>query len=125
MFRLRFISPFKFTNSLLFKRNGKFSTENKPPENKPIDPMPQESNKSAEIQTKYHQRTSAPVNPPRYQQDAGKSFVDKLNRIEEAQRFGGGTKRDARSFLIPGLLCLTSIFLYHCWMTVPYSTIYK
>jgi len=133
MIRLRFLSPFKSNNNLLFKKISKFSSENKPSENrthenKPTltpkqEPLSEQFSNKAENEPKVTQKTSFTFDPQRYQQNSKDSFLKRLERMEQGQKSKGGRRIDG--ILFPALLCLTSAFLYHCWLTLPYNNIYK
>jgi len=138
MIRLRFLSPFKSNNNLLFKQASvyKFSSDNKPSENKfqnnkqsqtpTQETLSEQFADKSENEPKVTQKTSFIYNQQQDQQDPNNSFLKRLERMEQGRGGSGGKGRSRIDGLIfPALLCLTSAFLYHCWQTQPYNTIYK
>jgi len=128
MIRLRYLSPFKFNNTLLYKRFSNFSVQNTPPPQN--DPKPNQNQnqqtpppENPENQSNLHQKTSFTYNPQQFQTDSNQNFLNRLERMERGKNAGG--KRRIDGFIFPALLCLTSLFLYHCWQTVPYNNVYK
>ena len=131
MIRLRYFSPLKFNNQLLYKRALNFSVQNNPPpENNPNpNPNPNQqqtpppNDPNSQNETKIHQKTDFTYNPQQYKTDPTKTFLNRLERIEQSKSAGG--KRKIDGWIFPSLLCLTSLFIYHCWQTEPYNTVYK
>ena len=58
----------------------------------------------------------------KFEQINSKSFLEKMQRIEEASKPRGNALESAA---FPIFLSLTSLFIYYLWTSVPYSVIYK
>lgn len=103
--------------SLFYSRpNFFFSEENKKDTtqtDKEGDKLPQ---KESENQYSYDPVRFSRINDPAY-----------LKNIEEMEkkRQKEMRRKKSKSYVFPVLACLTSLFLYYLWQTVPYSVIWK
>ena len=116
----------KFNDSTLKRLFSEQKSNEKPKEEKEISKQDKRiitndqknisENKGIETKNTYRYDTT------KFEQINSKSFLEKMQRIEEASKPRGSALESAA---FPIFLSLTSLFIYYLWTSVPYSVIYK
>ena len=62
--------------------------------------------------------------PVRFNRINDPEYLKTLEKLEQ-QRKKEMRRKPTKSYVVPILACLTSLFIYYLWQTIPYSVIWK